>query len=500
MTALRLRRGVATVLTAVALTAAPLAHGDTITELVAAGRSLDALPLALEAARARPDDAEAWRRALQIALWNSRDDEALEALASLVRLDPARREWRFELARRLLWRRRLTDAEPHARWLARAPEVTDATALEVAFWVLSGVGDRDAACRVARRWIELAPNDARARWALADLAHWSSSWREARAQYAALVNVPAERTRAHARLELLRRDHPDELVFESGAWCDSIGVQYVSGAVSLGLQLPSRWVLRVRAEGGRWSQGSACGVIERALPNDTAGLPSALGVANLLTTARYELTDVFQPELQAGVEADGEGNVAPIATAGFRLAAGGKLFGRAWLQHDRYRASLASAHDDVRLVGGSFTLYAEPARWFFASSEGSLGWLDDGNVRARGMLAAGVHNTGRWQIEPRAFGVVEWFDTQRPTARPYFTPSDPWSFGGDLTARYAPSPRARVEVTGGAIMQAGEVAFRGSFLARVDLGRHARVSLTGGYVGSPLYRQLRADLGFTWIF
>ena len=72
--------------------------------------------------------------------------------------------------------------------------------------------------------------------------------------------------------------------------------------------------------------------------------------------------------------------------------------------------------------------------------------------------------------------------------------------GGDLTLRYAPAPKMRVEATFGVVVQAGEVAYRPSVLARFDLGRHARVSITGGYLGSPQYQQLRGDLSLSWNF
>ncbi len=456
---------------------------DRIAALVAADRAREALPLALARARATGADIEAWEQVATLAGWTSSSAEALEASAALVALRPEDRARRLELARLLLWARRAAEALPHARWLVASPAERDPQVLEVAVRVFADGGAPAEAVRAAERWVEVSGGATDARWALADLTHWSWRWRTARAQYAALRASPTERARTEARAELLRHDHPTLAALDGVGWQDNQGVVYVSAAGDATVQLPAPAVLVARAEAGRWAQR------ERSVE-----------FANVQAGVRLERWDAVRPEATAGVEHDTEGHVALFGNVGVRFSLAGRVFGRLWLQSDRYRAATEAIRQDVRATGPAWTVYAEPRPWMTVSSEASLWWLSDGNLRGRALLAAGVHNLGRWQAEPRAWATYEGFRALRAGALPYFTPTDPWTWGCDLTLRYTSGAPVRVEVSAGFAVQGGTVLFRPSATVRLELARHLRIQLTAAHVGSPQYQQTRVDGGLAWLF
>lgn len=459
---------------------------ERIDALVAAERSRDALPLALDLARARRD-AAAWEQALTLATWNAVAEASLEALRALVVIAPGDRRRRRELAQRLLWARKTREALPHARLLLAEPAEQDPVALEVATWVLVAEGDRDGALSAAERWAAAAPREGRAQWVIADLTHWSARWRRARAAYDALtlsspplVAAP-DAARVDERIEMLRHAHPTEARLEGVRWFDTVGVQFEAAAADATAQLPIRAVLFARAEVGRWAEArSDEGARELAVYRATARL-------------RVDATDAWSPELLVGAEADGKGHLAPVAELGSRWSVAGIAYLRAAAQWDRYRVSLRSAEQDVRVFGPLASAYLEPTRWLFATAEGAISWLSDGNLKAGGVAAVGVHNPDPFQIEPRAFVQIDAYREPREQASPYFTPKDPLTWGGDVTVRLTRARAFSAEVAAGASVQDGAPALRASATVRVELWRHLRLGGSAAHVGSAEYQQTRFD-------
>ena len=463
--------------------------------LIAENRSRQALPIALERARRLRFDVAAWQRVRQIAAWNALTDSEIEALEALVLVRPEQRDLRFSLAQRLLWKKRTEDALPHVRWLLSHADESDPVALEVCVWVLAAEKETTEARRAAERWL-VAANDAatrsRARWAIADLTHWSVRWREARAAYRVLERTPgveAAARMATERLELLRHERPDETRLEGNQTSDNFGNAYRAVAATSDLQLPWRLVAQPRTEVGRWSR---------------TGYASLTSVAQQLRL-RAEPWEALRPELLGGVEADSARHVVPYGSAGARLAIAGRFFGRVAIEYDRLRVGLEPIRRDVRAVGPVYSLYAEPLPWLVLASEGQLTTISDDNLRTRLMGLIGSHNTGRWQLEPRFVLAYDRYRDYRPGALPYFTPSDPWSFGWELIARGVPladAPRAVVKFEAGIafVLSAGAVAVRPSATLRAELGRHMQLMAGTIVAGTSRYFQTRFDASVGWLF
>lgn len=469
--------------------APPRAAADALQEriaaLIAAERSREALPLALTLARAR-EDAAAWEQVLTLATWNADGEASLEALRALVKLAPEDRRRRRELTQRLLWARKTSEALPHARLLLAEPSERDPTTLEVATWVLVAEGDRDGARKAAERWAAAAPREPRAQWVIADLTHWSVRWRRARAAYDALTRITPEGAAAAAarvdeRIEMLRHAHPTEARLEGVHWFDTVGVRYEALATDATAQLPIRATLFARAEVGRWTEARP-GEGERAL-----------AVYRATARLRVEAADAWSPELLVGAEADGEGHLAPVAELGSRWTVAGVAYLRAAVQYDRYRVSLRSAEQDIRSLGPLASVYLEPTRWLFATAEGSVWWLSDSNLEARGVAAVGAHNPDPLQVEPRAFAQLDTYREPRKQASPYFTPKAPLTWGGDVTVRLTRSSAFSAEAAVGASVQGGVPALRASAAVRVELFRHLRLGGSAAHVGAAEYQQTRFD-------
>lgn len=483
-----------------------------IDRLVAANRSRDALPLALERASVA-DDVEAWEQVLRIADWNSDREAALRALRAIARLAPGNRGRLSELAKRLLWAKKTQEALPHVRALLADPREADPLTLEVATWVLSAEGATVEASAAARRWMRAAPSERRARRVVADLLQNSpTTWREARDLYQSLdasraasqgaAGSVADALRAskpdaasdgaRERLEALRMQHPTEARVEVLRWFDNVGVAYaaVAGAARAELAIPA--ALQLRAELGRWENEP---VASGASPQPR----TRLDVLRMLAGLRGEVSDAVQPEVLAGVELDDADNVAPVGEVAANLRLG-PLFARAALRADRHRVSLASAEADVRALGPTLRAYVEPLPWAFASGEAALQALSDGNARARGVAAVGVHNRGKVQLEPRVFIQYDGYRDILDNAVPYFTPRRPLAWGGDVTGRFVPAARTRVEAGIGVVEQDSIVALRPSIDVHVALGRHFAVAANGEYVGSTEYRQARFGAQASYLF
>ncbi len=475
---------------------------DRIAALLAQGDVAGALPLALARARRLVDDKGAWEQVFKVAGWASQEpasaSAAIEALQHLVALSPEDRTLRLNLAQRLLWAKRTNDALPHVEWLLARPGERDPVALEVATWVLLDQKRSEEAQAALRRWIEVVPEDPRPRWILADLTHWSVHWREARDQYRAIARLERPSEKLEERQEALRHDHPTDWRGELVAWADNFDNAFTGTAVAATSPLPSRLVLSLRAELGVWRQRLA-----PAPPS--AGAPSEAPRDQLTTYGaqarlRIEAWNSVWPELWVGAEADAAGHRTPIVGAGAQLSIGGWLFGRVFLQHDRHRVSLEAVRENLTATGPGCILYAEAARWLFFSSELALTWINDGNQRTRGVLIAGVHNTGALQLEPRIFAQYDRYRDAYPDAMPYFTPTEPWTYGSDLVVRYS-LPRAIVaEAQIGVIKQGSLVAARPGALLKAELARHVLLSISVGYVGSPEYHQTRLDAALGWLF
>jgi hypothetical protein len=459
-----------------------------IDALVAADHASDALPLALARARRLGKDRGAWDQVRKLAGWTSSAAAELEALRHVVELAPDDRDARFALAQRLLWKRLTTEAAPHARWLLARTEERDAVVLETVFWIFAAEKDWPAAREAARRWIAAAPHAPAARWALADVTHWTARWREARLEYEILRERPAERARAEARLELLRREHPTKVQVDGDFWRDSVGVQRRRVGAGATVQAPARLVLEPRVDVTDWSQRSG------------PRRGDEVTTLALATRVRAELWDAVAPEASFGLELDTARNAAPVGSVGVRLAVAGRLFGTVGVGHERFRVSLEAARQDIRAIGPFWSLYYEPVRWFFASSEASLTWLSDDNRRTRVLGAVGVHNAGAFQVEPRVFAVDDRYESLRPGAVPYFTLTKPFVVGADLTLRARIRHRVTASVSAGLVVQEGTVAFRPSGAVSVRPGDNLELGLSGAYVGSPEYAQRRLDAVIGWHF
>lgn len=475
---------------------------DRIAALLAQGDVAGALPLTLARARRLGDDKAAWEQVLTVAGWASQEpgsaSAAIEALEHLVALAPEDRTLRLNLAQRLLWAKRTDAALPHVEWLLARGNERDPVALEVATWVLLGEKRSEEARGALRRWIEAAPEDARPRWILADLTHWSARWRDARDQYRAIARLEPASEKLKERKEALRHDHPADVRGELVAWSDNFHNSFTGSAIAATSPLPARMVLSARAEVGVWRQRLEVAPSSAGAPNEvTTDQVTTYGAQGRL---RFEAWNSVWPELWLGAEADGAGNRTPIAGAGAQLSIGGRLFGRVYLEHDRHRVSLQAARENLTATGPGWILYAEVTRWLFLSSELALAWINDGNLRTRGVLIAGVHNTGALQLEPRVFAQYDRYRDAYPDAKPYFTPTEPWTYGADLVLRYSLARALVAEAQIGVIKQGSLVAARPGALLKAELARHVLLSLSVGYVGSPEYHQTRVGASMGWLF
>lgn len=459
-----------------------------IAELVASGRSADAIPLARRAAEAAPDAPEGWQRLRTFAGWNSDAEAALEALTHLVRLTPQDRDLRLALAQRLLWAERTEEALPHARWLLRRAEEVEPVALEVATWVLLGEELRQEAHSALNRWVAAAPDAPQPRWILADLSHWSVRWRDAGEQYERLTGDEEFGERAIERQRLLDKDHPTSVEATATFWNDNTGVEYFAFGLRGRVQLPARMVASAEFERGRWQQ-------------ENGPLTGSVGLLRGLAGLRLELSDAVQPEVLGGVEADSEGNVAPVLIARAHVSLFGKLFGRVEVGWDRYRLSLASAAEDIRTGYGRILAYAQPVPWLFIGFDGSYSRLSDGNDRLYSVLALGVHNNHAFQVEPRVFVQAERWSFLHEDSFPYFTTPDPIAVGGDVTLRYTREDWwLRAELVMGVVYQGGDWALTPKGLLAINLVDHLIGKVTAGYVGAVAYRQFRVDASLGYRF
>ncbi len=468
-----------------------------IDALLAVNRVAEALPVAVARAVRLETDAPAWQKVLTIAGWSSNADAALLALEHLVALQPSNRDWRLALAQRLLWAKKTAAALPHAEWLLNTGNERSGPALEVIAWILLDQGRSNQARNALGRWIEASPADPHPRWILADATHWSVRWTEARAQYDVLVGMPAEATKAQERLALLRHDHPNEVHVEGLGWRDNFKVSYTAGAIGSTTQLGSRFVLLLRTEMGAWSQ-----TVLKPAPGGLTikNVSEDLRVGGATARLRYELWDAVAPEAFVGFEGDSANNLTPTGGLGARLSIAGSLFGRVQVDHDRHRVSLNAARQDITRTGPSFLLHWEATRWVFASSEGMIQQVSDGNLRSRGLLILGAHNPNPIQIEPRVFAQYDRYRDGRAGAVPYFTPTEPWTYGADLVARVTSGTVFRAEGQIGFAVQGGKVAVRPGGLVSAELAQHVRASVGVAYIGSPQYNQTRVDASVGYVF
>jgi hypothetical protein len=464
---------------------------DEIASLIARNRSAEALPIALDRARRRFEE-RPWREVRKLAGWNSATEIELEALEHLVILLPNDAEVRFALAQRLLWGKRTADALPHVRWLVARPEERGPAVLEVCFWVASAEGERALARETAERWLSVATSDEqriRARWGIADLDHWSVRWREAREQYLALGSMETQSARAGDRLELLRHEHPTDARLELGAVLDNFANAYRYTAVASEVQLPARLVLHTRTEEGDWSRRDA----------------SDVQITSNYLRVRVEAWEPVRPEAVIGLEGDTAGNRAGFGSVGARLAIAGHVFGRVAFEHDRLRVGVEAIRKDVRAYGPVYVLYGELTPNLFISSEGQFSIITDDNVRVRTVNAAGAHTTKYPQFEFRVFGGYDDFRHARINANPYYTPTDPWVGGWDVTARarlrlHKQETTISPDVTLGFVLGAGTIAVRPSGGVRADVGDNLHFALTGTVAGTPVYWQTRADATAGYLF
>ncbi len=454
---------------------------------IAAGDSLAALPLAIQYAEEKGDDVEAWVQVRTFAEWNSKAPEALIALKHIVKLKPDDRDARLALAQRLLWAKDTAAAVPHAQWLMQRDEEKDPVAFEVCTWVFLEQKLQDQAEEALWRWIDAAPKDARPRWIIADLTHWSARWRDAKEQYPYIEALSDQPEKREMREERLRLDHPTEVGAFVTWWTDSIDVEYLTYGAEANIQLPARMVTDVRVERGSWSQ-------------DNDNLSGSVGIVRAVARLRVELLDQLTPEVGVGVEVDSEGNRAPVVLAGTRFSFAGKVFGSLHLHYDRLGLSFEGAVEDVRKLGPKLTIYAEPHPWVFVSTEAFYYWFSDDNQHRSALLALGGHNPHDFQVEPRIFGQYNGYKDFLEDSSPYFTPTDPWVYGGDLTLRYTIKDMLKVSATVGGVFQQGAFAVLPSGQAEYLLLGHVRMKARVGYIGSPQYKQLRVDASLSYLF
>lgn len=481
----------ATTWTASARAAEPDRERQTIDWFIAHDRSREALPLAQDRARRLRFDLDAWREVLKLAGWNSVTDAAVEALENIVFLRHDDREARFQLAQRFLWQNRTKDALPHVEWLLENGE-TDPVALEVCLWVASAEGDTSLAYDAASRWLAVAKDEdtrIRARWALADLTHWSVRWREAREQYKTLIGVETQSAKAGERLDLLRHEQPTEARLEGLYYTDNFDNAYVGLAAAAELPIPGRLVLLPRSELGRWSRFDRKDI--------------RVGIEQF--RLRWEPWQAVRPEVTLGFEGDTAEHHDGYGSAGSRVVLGGWLFARAIAYYDRLRVGLDSIQQNVRATGALVSAYAEPKPWIFFSGEIDESRISDDNVHSRVFAAVGARTPGTWQVEPRFYVGYDAYRDQRANALPYFTPTNPWAAGWDVTGRadlrlYSLHVHVKPEASIGFIFASGSAAVRPSGGIHVDAGESLRFAVIGTIVGTPQYRQERLDASIGWLF